>query len=1245
MYKKYLPILIALLLIGTPVFALSIFTVFQGGTGRSTLPASQLIYGNGLNPVGSVATTSVTCSGSTTCTSFTAIGGAPITISSTAGTGDFPFTVNSWGNSTTSTLGFLNGFLSTASSTISAPLRLSSLGQGFLFTGSTGLVQPIASSSIQLSWFNNDAGFEAGLTAGDALTRTGNDFDFDGGTSPGGSLGGTWASPTIDDLFILNTGDVGTGSYTFPYASSTGFSSSYASSTLQNIGTLTFGGVTGSVWSTFCTSITGGAGLCDGVDDTGGAGFSGAGNSIIVSDSAGTALIATSSFPLYVGTLNATSTTATSTFKGATYVAGDAVFGQTNGNSFGSFYDNTLPVAHAYITSVATSSGLTSNVGIWQQLFLNPASDVSTNRTGILSNVEIATGTTANFTGLLRGIQAAVDHVGTGTLAYGYGGRFFSDIKYNGTITTGVGVQSIITTNDTSANGAFGTARGFESQSSIFGGDTVTTLQGVYVNQSGAGTVTNGYGIYLDNILGNNKWGIYESDTSKNYFAGNIGAGTTTPQWNLQSASTTRPQLALSGNPTDTPWTFRSIGNSFYLATSSPTTFATSSISALTINSDNIVRFGNSNATCILLTGSAGLCDGSDDGGAGTSAYEIATTSGLSVSQLAYFTKTGGMTTLGGISTSTLTAGSGLSGSFTQLGSGGSVACATANSSTFGCLTAAKFSEFDSATTTFSTGLTYSGVTNAVTVNTSQNISTLSNLTTNGLVTTSGGTGALSVTANGTNGQVLAMSGGVPTWVATTTAGTGLSYNGTSFLLNLANPNSWTALQTFNYSSSTAYSSFINASSTNLFAGNFTLSTTTAGTLKVASNGVVWSDTSGGGGGYATIQDEASNLTTRTILNFTGSGVNCVDNAGSTRTDCTINAGAATAGGSDKQLQFNDATALGGASGLEWNKNEGELSLASGNTLLVGATATSSPSALEVIKNGTSGLVAWFASTTGAHIRPIMTIFRNSTTGVSGVGINASTTEDALTVNGFANFDPQMSGCDLNSLGTITTDQLAGQFCDWLQVDSITDGGILQSTLAIGTEPNMPIHTVMRAGDTTSWASNEGVWIKTGRGISATTTLMAEIWLRTPNTNVSTTTGTYMWGLGNPGTGSLTTTAAYANPTNTCSFQASSTANWIAIVKKDGTFNEYADTGIATSTTQSTFRRFRIRQNYVDGCTFYVDGVQVASETAANSPVGVMQVVWGIGNNGAGVGTVGTASNHYFMYAEPKIGWGRWQPK
>jgi len=48
---------------------------------------------------------------------------------------------------------------------------------------------------------------------------------------------------------------------------------------------------------------------------------------------------------------------------------------------------------------------------------------------------------------------------------------------------------------------------------------------------------------------------------------------------------------------------------------------------------------------------------------------------------------------------------------------------------------------------------------------------------------------------------------------------------------------------------------------------------------------------SSSGGGYATVQDEATPLTARTTINFTGAGVACVDNAGATRTDCTISGG------------------------------------------------------------------------------------------------------------------------------------------------------------------------------------------------------------------------------------------------------------------------------------------------------------------------------------------------------------------
>jgi hypothetical protein len=50
---------------------------------------------------------------------------------------------------------------------------------------------------------------------------------------------------------------------------------------------------------------------------------------------------------------------------------------------------------------------------------------------------------------------------------------------------------------------------------------------------------------------------------------------------------------------------------------------------------------------------------------------------------------------------------------------------------------------------------------------------------------------------------------------------------------------------------------------------------------------------------YTTVQDEASDLTARPKLNFTGAGVTCVDNAGATRTDCTITSGTTYTGADD----------------------------------------------------------------------------------------------------------------------------------------------------------------------------------------------------------------------------------------------------------------------------------------------------------------------------------------------------------
>lgn len=94
---------------------------------------------------------------------------------------------------------------STATSSVIALLdvtRLTNLtSDGFVKTGSGNGTLSIDTTT-----------YESGLTAGDGLTRTANDFDFDGGTAPAGELGGTWASPTVDaEITTLEElSDVGT---------------------------------------------------------------------------------------------------------------------------------------------------------------------------------------------------------------------------------------------------------------------------------------------------------------------------------------------------------------------------------------------------------------------------------------------------------------------------------------------------------------------------------------------------------------------------------------------------------------------------------------------------------------------------------------------------------------------------------------------------------------------------------------------------------------------------------------------------------------------------------------------------------------------------------------------------------------------------------------------------------------------------------------------------------------------------
>lgn len=67
-------------------------------------------------------------------------------------------------------------------------------------------------------------------------------------------------------------------------------------------------------------------------------------------------------------------------------------------------------------------------------------------------------------------------------------------------------------------------------------GSTITNLHGLYVADQTQGT--NNYGITSLVSSGTNNWNIYASGTAANYFAGNVGIGTTTPAAKLHVSGT-----------------------------------------------------------------------------------------------------------------------------------------------------------------------------------------------------------------------------------------------------------------------------------------------------------------------------------------------------------------------------------------------------------------------------------------------------------------------------------------------------------------------------------------------------------------------------------------------------------------------------------------------------------------------------------------------------------------------------------
>jgi hypothetical protein len=92
---------------------------------------------------------------------------------------------------------------------------------------------------------------------------------------------------------------------------------------------------------------------------------------------------------------------------------------------------------------------------------------------------------------------------------------------------------------------------------------------------------------------------------------GLVGIGTTTPTWLLNPSSATAPQLALSAGAGFSQWTFRNAGDTLYLATTTVAGTATSSLAALTIDTNGRVGIGSTSPLyAISAVGGAYLTGG-----------------------------------------------------------------------------------------------------------------------------------------------------------------------------------------------------------------------------------------------------------------------------------------------------------------------------------------------------------------------------------------------------------------------------------------------------------------------------------------------------------------------------------------------------------------------------------------------------------------------------------------------------------
>ncbi len=350
-------------------------------------------------------------------------------------------------------------------------------------------------------------------------------------------------------------------------------------------------------------------------------------------------------------------------------------------------------------------------------------------------------------------------------------------------------------------------------------------------------------------------------------------------------------------NPQASTTVFSNLTKAYFGA--SATTTIDSAGNIVIPSGSNLTVTGKSDGCATWATGVLNSTGSACGSGGGTSAFEIATSSTLNLSDVLYVSKVSGRTTLAGVATSSIASGTNITVT------NGSTAFVLGAQPTINLSGVVAYANGGTGTTTApQSQLLYGGSTAYQSV-----------------ATSSIAVGA-SITSSGTLG---AQVGGTAS----------------SLSINLANPNIWTVLQSFNYSSSTIYSSFVMASSTRADLGTLFLPNLSQGIAYIGSNGKVNSTATSTFSLSQFTNDLATLTATDASLTFSGSY------NGATARTVGLNLGNANTWTVNQTFNYSSSTiysSFATASSTNLFLGTGQGLLYVGSNALVRATATTSAS-------------------------------------------------------------------------------------------------------------------------------------------------------------------------------------------------------------------------------------------------------------------------------------------------------------